>query len=134
MLAVGWFWLLLLVWLCCLFFVLLLVTIFPIPSCLHTKDVKHFPRLSERALDLLWRLMSLVRDVVVTLLVMDCLYPRDPPQPVRKKKQEYTLNGTSIMPTSYIQPRHLVSGIHPITPRRCMYLSARLHYPAFLNW
>ena len=30
--------------------------------------------------------MSLVRYVVVSLSVMDCLYPRDPPQPVRKKK------------------------------------------------
>ena len=33
-----------------------------------------------------WRLMSLVRHVVVSLSVMDCMYPRDPPQPVRKKK------------------------------------------------
>ena len=48
--------------------------------------MKHSPRLSEWALDLLWRLMSLVHDVVVTLSVMDCLYPRDPPQPVREKK------------------------------------------------
>ena len=65
--------------------VLLSFTILPIPCCLHTKDVKHFTCLSERALDLLWRLMSLVRDVDIVLLVMDCLYPRDPPQPVRKK-------------------------------------------------
>ena len=36
--------------------------------------MKHSPRLSEWALDLLWRLMSLVRDVVVTLSVMDCLF------------------------------------------------------------
>ena len=30
--------------------------------------------------------MSLVRDVDISHSVMDCLYPRDPPQPVRKKK------------------------------------------------
>ena len=29
--------------------------------------------------------MSLVRDVDISLSAMDCLYPRDPPQPVRKK-------------------------------------------------
>ena len=30
--------------------------------------------------------MSLVRFVVVSLSVLDCLYPRAPPQPVRKKQ------------------------------------------------
>ena len=30
--------------------------------------------------------MSLVRDVDISLSAMDCLYPRDPPQPVREKK------------------------------------------------
>ena len=55
------------------------------PLCLRTKAVKPRFCLSDWALDLLWRLMSLVRYVVVSLSVMDCLYPRDPPQPVRKK-------------------------------------------------
>ena len=31
--------------------------------------------------------MSLVRDVDKSHSVMDCLYPRDPPQSVREKKQ-----------------------------------------------
>ena len=53
---------------------------------LHTKDVKFFTCLSERALDLLQRLMSQVRDFVRCLFAVDCLYPRDLPQPVRKKK------------------------------------------------
>ena len=35
--------------------------------------------------------MSLVREVVVSLSVMDCLYPRDPPQPVRKKNKKTLL-------------------------------------------
>ena len=56
------------------------------PLRLRTKVVKPRFCLSEWALDLLWRLMSLVRYVVFSLSVMDCLYPRDPPQPVRKKK------------------------------------------------
>ena len=55
------------------------------PHSLHTKDVKFFTCLSERALDLRWRLMSLVRDLVRCLSTMDCLYPRDLPQPARKK-------------------------------------------------
>ena len=53
---------------------------------LHTKDVKFFTCLNERALDLRLRLMSLVRDLVRCLSTMDCLYPRDLPQPARKKK------------------------------------------------
>ena len=56
------------------------------PHSLHTKDVKFFTCLSERALDLRLRLMSLVRLVVRCLSTMDCLYPRDLPQPAREKK------------------------------------------------
>ena len=56
------------------------------PHSLHTKDVKFFTCLSERALDLRLRLMSLVRDLVRCLSTMDCLYPRDLPQPAGKNK------------------------------------------------
>ena len=48
--------------------------------------LKFFTCLSERALDLRLRLMSLVRDLVRCLSTMDCLYPRDLPQPARGKK------------------------------------------------
>ena len=78
-----------LVVLVCLFFVCLFglsVTRSISPPLLHTKDVKFFTCLSERALDLRLRLMSHVRFVVRCLSTMDCLYPRDLPQPARKKK------------------------------------------------
>ena len=55
------------------------------PTLFHTQDVKFFICLSERALNLRLRLMSLVRDLVRCLSTMDCLYPRDLPQPARKK-------------------------------------------------
>ena len=71
-------------WVVCVF----CFTVFPIHSCLHTEDVKSPVCHSEWALDLLWGLMSLVRYVVVSLSVMDCLYPRDPLQPVRKKRRD----------------------------------------------
>ena len=48
---------------CVFVLVLLFFTICLIPCCLHMKDVKLFTCLSERALDLLLRLMSQVRDV-----------------------------------------------------------------------
>ena len=76
-------------WVLCLFGVVRFVLFFHGLSHslrLRTKDVKLHFCLSEWALDWLWRLMSLARYLVVSLSVMDCLYPRDPPQPVRKKK------------------------------------------------
>ena len=61
-----------------------------LPPLLHTKDVKVFTCLNERSLVLRLRLMSHVRFVVRCLSTLDCLYPRDLPQPARKKKNVKT--------------------------------------------
>ena len=87
------------VWLVCwvvLWFLCCFVSsVASILSCLRTEAVKPAVCLSEWALGELWRLLSLVRDVVVSLSVMDCLYPRDPPQPVRKKNHPLAHQQTS---------------------------------------
>ena len=55
--------------------------------CLHTQDVKLSLVFSETgARPCSGDSMSLVRFVVVSPSVLDCLYARDPPQPVRKKR------------------------------------------------
>ena len=82
------------VWVCCRGFV---SRSYPIYCLLHTKDVKLSFCLSEWALDCRWKQMFLVRCVVVSLSVMDCLYPRDPLQPVRKKNISRLV--PSIVPT-----------------------------------
>ena len=73
---------------------------FPVIAPSHKRCEAYFC-LSEWALDWLWRLMSLVTSALLSCfsLAMDCLYPRDPPQPVRKKKPSSSRKILSIVIT-----------------------------------